>query len=327
MTWRQRLKADPLPWLMEPDNPSARYLALTELIDRPAHHPDVINARTAIPRANPVYSILAAQFAGVDPAGGPTGYWVKPDVGYSPKYRATVWQIIFLAQLGAPPIDPIRRACDYVLNHSRQLTDRRGNPDGRFVAGKGQNDTITCLNGNLIWAMARLGYGGDRRVVEAREATARAIVERGFACRCNRDLPCAWGAVKALRAFVEIPDEDRSATVRAAVEQDIEFLLSVPLLEATYPARSQVSSRWFELGFPLAYYADVLEVMTVLAQAKHGDHPYVQAGVEWLVGKQDPGGRWKLEQTPGKMWASVGRRGQPNKWVTLRALVLLKEIS
>jgi hypothetical protein len=326
MPWHSALKGDPLPWLLEPENPSALYLALTELLDRSPDDADVSAARAAIPGFEPVRSILDAQYAGSDGGHGPTGYWVKPDVGYSPKYRATVWQVIFLAQLGAPPIDPIRRACDYVLTHSRQATDRSGRPDGRFVAGSGPRMAINCLNGNLVWALGRLGYGRDPRLIEAREATAQAIARHGFGCYYNAELPCAWGDVKALRAFLEVPAGERSAVLQTAIEQGVEFLLSVPLRRAAYPTRGQVSRLWFKLGFPLGYQADLLEAMAALAQAGRGDHPYVQAGAEWLLAKQDQSGRWALEQVPGKMWASVGQVGQPNKWVTVRALQLLKAI-
>jgi hypothetical protein len=87
-----------------------------------------------------------------------------------------------------------------------------------------------------------------------------------------------------------------------------------------------VSENWFKLGFPLGYRADVLEAMTVLAEAGYGYHETVQAGVEWLLAKRDEEGRWGLEHLPGKMWTSFGRVGQPNKWVTLRALRLLKAL-
>jgi len=306
--------------LLEPENPSARYLALTEWLDRPSDDPEVVAVRAAIPGADPARSILDAQFAGGRASQGPVGYWVKPDVGYSPKYRATVWQVLFLAQLGAPPAEPIRRACEYVLNHSRRPSD------GRFVAGRQAHAAINCLNGNLLWALGRFGYGDDPRTMEAREATAQAILRRGFSCRYNGDLPCAWGAVKALRAFLEVPAGERSAAVTGAIERGVGFLLSVPLVTAGYPAPTQVSDRWFRLGFPLAYHADLLEAMTVLAQAGRGDHPHLQAGVEWLLAKRDASGRWPLEAVPGKMWASFGRLGRANKWVTLRALGLLKRV-
>lgn len=325
MAWHSRLVGDPLPWLLEPENPSARYLALTELLDRPFSDPEVSATRAAIPGFDPARSILEAQFAGSDTGCGPGGYWVKPDVGYSPKYRATVWQVLFLAQLGAPPIHAIQRACDYVLDHSRRLTDCYGAPDGRFVAGIGSHTAINCLNGNLLWALGRFGYGHDPRLVEAREATARTIATHGFACYYNAGLPCAWGDVKALRAFLEVCAGERSAAIETAIEGGIAFLLSVPLLEATYPTPGQVSQCWFKLGFPLGYQSDVLEAMDVLARAGWGSHPHVQAGLDWLLGKQDREGRWALEQSPGKMWASMGQLGEPNKWVTLRALTFLKQ--
>jgi len=311
-------------WLLDPENPSARYLTLTNLLDRKPGDPDVVAARAAVPGVDPARAILDAQFAGSDRSSVPTGYWVKPGVGYSPKYRATIWQVIFLAQLGAPPIEPICQACDYVLDHSRRSSDRRGEPDGRFAAGQEARTAVNCLNGNLLWALRYLGYGDDARAVEAREATARAILKRGFACHYNGDLPCAWGGVKILRAFLEVPVEERSTPVAAAVERGVELLLSARPLDATYPTASRVSDRWFKLGFPLGYRADVLEAMLALAQAGYADHPFVQAGAKWLLAKRDIQGRWTLEQVPGKMWASFGQVGQPNKWVTLRAAQLLK---
>ena len=39
--WKFGLKADPTPWLLEKDNPSVRYLVLTEILDRPDKDPEV----------------------------------------------------------------------------------------------------------------------------------------------------------------------------------------------------------------------------------------------------------------------------------------------
>ena len=83
----------PLSWLLDTDNPSARYLALRDLLDRPADDSELVAARSAIVRSAPVRAILDAQY--------PAGYWIKPDRGYSPKHKATIWQLIFLSDLGA----------------------------------------------------------------------------------------------------------------------------------------------------------------------------------------------------------------------------------
>jgi hypothetical protein len=324
MTWRTILKDDPIPWLLESDNPSARYLTLTEILNQPPDAPDVAAARSAIPGAPPAATILEAQFPASDAAAGPAGYWIKPDIGYSPKYRATVWQVIFLAQLGAPPVESIQWACDYVLAHSRCGPDQGTCHDGRFVASRGPGGAINCLNGNLVWALQRFGYGTEARLVEARESTARAIARHGFACRYNGNLPCAWGAAKVLSAFLEIPVEQRTPEVETATVEGIELLLSVPLMEATYPAANDVSERWFKLAFPLTYSVDLLEVMTLLTLAGHGHTPAVQSGTQWLLERQDTQGRWTLECAPGKTWGSFGAPGRPNKWVTLRALRLMQ---
>ncbi|MFN2165149.1 MAG: nitrogen fixation protein NifH, partial [Anaerolineae bacterium] len=108
-----------LAWLLEPANPSARYLALTRLLGCPEADPEVGEARSRIPGWPVAQSILDAQW--------PEGYWVGPGVGYSPKYKDTVWQVVFLSAMGAPRTPAIDRACAYVLEHSRL-------PDGRFTA-------------------------------------------------------------------------------------------------------------------------------------------------------------------------------------------------
>lgn len=87
-TWKDRLNADPLPWLLEDDTPAVRHLALRHLIGRSADNPDAAAARAAAMRSGPITAILAAQH--------PEGSWAKPGPGYSPKYRGTAWQLVFL---------------------------------------------------------------------------------------------------------------------------------------------------------------------------------------------------------------------------------------
>jgi hypothetical protein len=312
--------ADPLPWLLEAGNPSARYLALVGLLGRPAGDPEVLAVQSAIPGWGPAQTILEAQW--------PEGYWMGPGVGYSPKYKATVWQVVFLAALGAPRTGAIDRACAYVLDHSRL-------PDGRFSAYKTAQGAIACLNGNLLRAMFQLGYE-DPRLEESLEALADMVARDRFRCRFNaptplparmRDgLPCAWGAIKALGAFAQVSEEQRSLAVRAAIESGIALLLSGDLAGGDYPAASGPSPLWQQFGFPLGYTSDLLEALEVLGRlgpADRGLDPRLAPAVEIVQRKRDGTGCWALDHTPGNTWASFGRVGQANKWVTLRALRVL----
>ncbi|PWH19996.1 MAG: hypothetical protein DDG58_04025 [Ardenticatenia bacterium] len=304
-----------LDWLLEEENPSARYLALWLLLDRPPDALEVQAAQRAIPDAPPARHILEAQY----PMGG---YWISPDAMYSPRYRATMWQVVFLAQLGMPPTLPVQRACEHILVRGR------GARDGRFTAGQSPRTAWHCLNGLLIWAFQRLGYADDPRVVQARDAMAAEILRHGFACANNRGLPCAWGAVKVLGAFLDLRVEARTPEIAVAIEQGVALLLSTPLRQAAYPmADGAVSPLWFALAFPLTEHADLLEAITVLARAGCAHHPNVQDCIPWLLDKQVAEGRWALEHTPGKAWAHFGAVNCANKWVTLRALDALKRLN
>jgi len=305
-------------WLLEPENPSSRYLTLTGLLDRPEDDAEVMAARAAIPEVPPVRAILEAQYPHQADAGRPAGFWIKPDVGYSPKYRATLWQVIFLAQYGAPPVAAVRAACEYVLEHSRRPDD------GRFVAGREPHSAILCLNGNMLWALQRLGFGVDSRVQQARAAVAAEVARRGYTCRYNDNLECAWGAVKMLHALLQVPACARSDDMHTAIERGVRLLLSSPLIAAAYPSRRGMSDLWFRLAFPLTYQADILDAMAALVAAGYGEHPHVRAAEAWLREKRDADGRWWLEQRPEKMWSSSGALNRPNKWVTLRALRVLR---
>lgn len=314
-SWLDVLHADPLPWLLEPENPCVRCLTLTKLLDQPAD-------TQAILAFQPVRRILDAQW--------PEGYWMHPGVGYSPKYKATVWQIIFLAAMGVPRCEPVTRAAEYVLAHSRL-------PDGRFSARQDDKGTVLCLNGNLLRALVWFGYADDRRVVETRQAMAAQIVHDRFRCRYNAPadsrpprmsdgLPCAWGAIKALGALAALPAAARIPEEEAALDRAVDFLLAHDLAAGDYPTATETSPLWHEFGFPLGYTSDVLEALEVLLQAGvPADHPRLGAALSLVLAKQDDQGRWALEYTPGKTWASFGPKNKPNKWITLRALRVLEQ--
>ncbi len=315
-----------LAWLLEKDNPSVRYFTLRHLLDRPADDRDVVAARRAIMRSAPVRKILAAQ--------NPAGYWRKPGSGYAGKYKASTWQILFLAELGADGRDQrVRRGVEYVLTHAQAI-------HGGFSASLSVAPSwaIHCLNGNLIWSLVALGYGDDARVARAVDWLAGAITGDefdafyasgttgpGFRCVANAGKPCAWGAVKALRALANLPPALQSSKVKKATAQTVEFLLSRDLAEADYPYRARVSGEWFKFGFPLSYTSDVLEALLALTQAGYARDPRLQNAIDLMLSKRDADGRWGLKHSlNGKMWVDIEKKGKPSKWVTLRALRVLK---
>lgn len=331
MAWRTRLRGDPLPWLCEPDpaNPGVRYFALRDLLDRPADDPGVLEAQAAIMLDGLVPAILAAQH--------PDGYWERPGSAYG-KYRSTLWQIMFLSDLGADPNDArVRLGCDYLLRHS--VASNGG--FAFFTKTPNPSGVVHCLNGNVLAALIRLGWLEHPRVQQALEWQARAITGEApiqympsgtsgpeFACAINQQQPCAWGATKAMRALLAVPPGRRAQIVRRALERGAQFLLRYDLARATYPYTKKVSAAWFKLGFPLSYWSDILETLAALVALGYGQDPRLAQATDWLLSKQDARGRWKLEHgLNGKMWVDIEHHGKPSKWITLRALRVVKALS
>jgi hypothetical protein len=330
---------DTLQWLLDPDvaNPGVRFFALTDLLDRPRTDADVQAALADVMRSGPVPAILAAQDA--------EGWWCKAGAGYGPKYRSTVWSVTFLAMLGADGNDPrVRAGCAYVLGNARASA-----PYGGFTAG-GPAGMVHCLQGNLAAALIDLGWLGDPRLNEAIDWLARSITGEGiaaatddkaapryyrsgnsgpgFLCAANNQQACAWGAVKAMLALGKIPVAQRSAAVQKAIEAGVQFLLGCDPAVADYPTwGGKPSGSWFRFGYPLAYVTDMLQNLEVLASLGYGADPRLRNAVDLLLSKRGKDGRWLMQYTyNGKTWADIETPGQPSKWVTLRALRVLKRM-
>ena len=333
MSWQKSLD-----WLLEVDplNPGVRYFVLADLLERGADDPELLGARQDVMAHGPVPVILDNQ--------APEGYWVEPGPGYYPKYRGSVWQIIFLAQLGADGRDPrVKAGCDYLLNHSLSRLggfSMNGNPSGQ----------IHCLEGNLGGAMIDLGWLGDERLDAALDWLARSVIgegiapaeERqadvrylrsgnsgpGFACSANDHLPCAWGAIKAMLALSKVPESDRTPVMEAALKTGVGFLLGTDPATAEYPmGYSEKPNRsWFRFGYPIGYVTDVLQNLELLTVLGYGPDSRLANALDLLLSKQDDQGHWKLEYTyNGKTWVDIEEKNQPSKWVTLRALRVLKK--
>jgi hypothetical protein len=337
MKWLEQLDADPLPWLLEMDleNPGVRYFALIDLLETPVDSPEVLETRKNLMATGPVASILAAQ--------NPEGYWIKPGPGYYPKYQGTVWQIIFLAQLGADPNHPnVKAGCEYLLTHNLA-------PFGGFSYNGKNSGLIHCLAGNLCAALIDFGWLGDERFDKALEWLARSITgdgiapaeERktpvrylrsgnsgpGFPCSANNHLPCAWGAIKAMLALSKVPIAARTPVIQAAIDIGAEFLLSRDPAVADYPMgyNEKPSTSWFKFGYPIGYVTDVLQNLEVLTALGYAANPRLRSGIQLLLDKQNENGSWTMEYTyNGKTWADIEQKKQPSKWVTLRALRVLK---
>ncbi|MEN8614460.1 nitrogen fixation protein NifH [Dehalogenimonas sp. THU2] len=333
--WQSMLKGDSLSWLLEPDteNPAVRYLALRDIVGLPQDSSELLEAKTKAMTTGTITAVLDNQ--------RPTGYWVKPGGGYGPKYTGSVWSLVTLAQMGADKSEPrVRQAAAYLLDHTVS-------PVGWFSYNGTNSGFLHCHAGYLGAAMFALGFGDDLRVTaaidwQARMITGEGIAEAGseesaryyhyttgpgFICSANANKPCAWGAVKAMRALGSVPGGQRTLAMDSAIDRGRQFLLNTDLTVCDFPTRdkTKASGNWFKFGFPLLYVADLLELIEVLTVLGGGGDLRLEKTWKLVLDKQDDQGRWAMDYSyNGKLWSGIEVKGEPSKWVTLRVLRVLK---
>jgi hypothetical protein len=151
----------------------------------------------------------------------------------------------------------------------------------------------------------------------------------GFVCSANNHLPCAWGAVKAILALSKVPKENRTPIIKSAIEEGVRFLLGYDPAKADYPMgySTKPNRSWFKFGYPIGYVTDLLQNLEVLVALGCGDDHRLLPAIDLILSKQNHQGRWNLDYTyNGKTWVDVEEKGQPSKWVTLRALRVIKAV-
>jgi hypothetical protein len=332
MTRTELATGDPLLWLLEEESPGVRYLALRDLVDDPKSS-ELRAARKKAHKAGPIAAVLGKMEN--------DGYWARLGPGYNPKYRSAVWSLILLAQLGASAKEDerIARACAHYLDHGLM----KGRQFSTTVAPSG---TVDCLQGNMCWALLELGCE-DPRLDEAfdwmaRSETAEGVAppdDRGadrryYAYKCGPDYACgvnngacAWGAVKVMLAFGRLPAERRTPRIKRAIRRGIDFLFSVDPATAAYPTRTgeKPNRAWWKFGFPVFYVTDLIQLVEALALLGYARDRRLSHALQIIRDQQDERGRWSLEyEYAGKTWVEFGQKHAPNKWVTLRALRVLK---
>jgi hypothetical protein len=325
-----KTKSDPTEWLLEENNPSVRYLALIHLLGRGEGDREVQEAKGRIMEIGLVPKVLAKQ--------EPGGHWGRPEHFYqNSKYKGTVWNLILLAELSADPGDDrIKAACEFVLTWSQHRLSGAFSYKGSEKDG-GNQSVLSCLTGNMVFSLIRLGYGGDERVRKAidwmvryqrYQMVARASNEWPYQYDiCWRDHTCRSGAVKTLKALAEVPEAARTKGMTRKIDEGVEFLLSQHIFKRP-PELNEVSRKeWLSLGFPLMWNTDLLEILGIMAKLGVKDDRMNEA-IELVLARQGENGRWAQENHfHGRFITSVERNGQDSKWVTLNAKRTLKELS
>lgn len=318
--WNQFVVKETLDWLLEPGNPSVRCFTLKYLLEKP--ETELEEERCAIMKTGKVPEILDLVRT--------QEYLQTLPKFYTDKYQGLSWQLLILAELGASGSGEIRGYCEYLLANSQERESGAFSIETSARLGGGRKSaTIPCLTGNMIFALARLGYAQDARLIKAAEWLAEnQRYDDGDGAPSNRpacwgDHSCYMGVVKALKGFAALPPEVRSSAVRDSIRRGTEFLLKHHVYKQSHNLLKPMKPGWTKFSFPLMYQTDALEMLLILGRLGVKDDRMREAA-ELIVSKRDAQGRWVQESTfGGKFLVDIEPKGQ-SKWITLRALEALK---
>lgn len=308
-------------WLIEPQDPSVRYLALTDLLGRTGRSRDVREALRRIPSGPRVRALLAGQRAD-------GGFGVHP---YQ-KWTGAHWRLVSLVELGLPAgHPPALRAAEQVLRWLGGPAHRR-----RIVTLNGRVRRCASQEGNALAVASRLGMTGDPRV----HSLAESLVEwqwpdGGWNCDKDPDadhssfyesLAPAWGLLEYHRAT-------RDGDARLAAERAREMFLRHRLFRSEETGEV-IDPEWLKLHYPLYWHYDVLQSLVVLSRFGPPRDARMREALDLVQAKRGPDGRWRAggffwhppaKRRPHAEVVDWGRTG-PSKMITLNALRVLRAV-
>jgi hypothetical protein len=191
---------DTIQWLLGADNPPVRYLTLVHLLERDPESSEVGDAKSHLMDYEVTQEILTHGDEFWHPKGKTFGKSYQ-------KYRGRFWQMIFLGQFLADGHDSrIAPGVESILA-ARDFVDTRG---------------IQCLTANTLCAAMRLGFG-DHSIVtsEVENLAGRIVSDDGVTCTAmgySLLEQCYMCIPKLIFCFAEIPEDERSESVKAAIE-------------------------------------------------------------------------------------------------------------
>lgn len=305
---------DVIAWLLDSD-PALRWQVLADLTDAPRD--DAAMERSLVATTGWGAALLAEQAADGRWDGGTyRPGWADDERPFFDAWTATHFVLQQLVDLGLDPASPpARRAVDLVRDHVRW--EHAAEP---YFAG----EVEPCINGVALRTAAYFGQDGApivRTILRSRlpDGGWNCWAEEGASVSSLHSTMCVVEGLLAWEHAGHGSDDVRAA--RASAE---EYLLARGLFRRRRDG-TVADPRMTMLSYPVRWYHDVLRGLEHFRAAGRWDQRLAEP-VELVRGKVDPHGRWTLEQThQGPTLLNLGEsEGSPSRWVTLRALRVLR---
>ncbi|MCR2801649.1 hypothetical protein QNO21_03310 [Microbacterium sp. zg-Y818] len=244
--------------------------------------------------------------------------WVDESRPFYDAWSATHPSLELLRAFGPDPAAPeVVRAITRVREHVRW--DHEGQP---YFDG----EVEPCINGGALANAAYFGQDG-RMIVET--LLSGQLADGGWNCwdddgTSRSSFHSTICALEGLWAWEQA--DGGSDAVAAARARGEEYLLTRRLLRRVSNGEV-IDPRFAMASFPTRWYYDVLRALDYMREARPERDARCAEAIDLLRAKMLPFGMWKLELThqgPTLFDLEAEHEGFPSRWVTLRALRVLR---
>ena len=309
-----------IQWLSGPDEPSIKYLTLTELLDVPPNSADVKSAKCAIAKSPRVMSLFAGQ---------------KPDGGFGvnaySKWMGAHWRLVSLVDLAIPEGD--KRAVKAANQVLEWLTSPKHKKNIRLIDGRIRR--CASQEGNALGVCSRLGMADDPRVrYLAGSLVAWQWPDGGWNCdkEMNVDHSSFHESVIPMWGLLEYHKATGDKDSIAAAKRTGEFLLCHKLFKSDKTGEI-INPTWLDIRYPYYWHYNILQGLRVIAMLGKIKDPRASEALDILEQKRRPDGKWRADGYYWKAPTTKGLygepanwwRGEPNKMITFLALSILKK--
>lgn len=307
---------DVVEWLLEGD-PAIRAQVLRDLTGAPPREVAAERARVATEGWGA--QLLAEQAEDGQWDGGVyRPGWVDEERPFFDAWTATHFALSLLTQLDPDPASaPVQQAVGRVR---RLVLWDKG--DAPYYEG----ETEPCVNGavlgNAVWA----GESGARVTETLLE---HRLPDGGWNCwdrsgATTFSFHSTLAVVEGLLAWERSGGGDEQVRAVRVAGEELLLERSLMLRRST---GSVVDPRFTMPAFPTWWYYDVLRALDHVCLARPEGDPRCAEAVELIRSKRGEDGRWRLEQVhmgPTLFEMAGEDEGLPSRWITLRALRVLR---
>ena len=294
-----------IDWLLDSD-PSIRWQVMRDLTGAA---PDAVSAE----RSRVATEGWGARLLGLQ---RPDGQW--GDGSVEPFWWSNMYTLVFLRDLG---IDPASAPAPSAIERVRERVTW-GPEFGNSPFFEGEVEP--CINGRVVALGAYFGVRSDRLVDRL---VSEQLADGGWNCEAERgsvrsSFHTTICVLEGLLAFEQA--FGATPAVTDARRRGEEYLIERRLLRRLSTG-DIINETWTQLAFPPLWHYDVLRALDYLRSASAPRDARLDEALSIVRGRRQSDGRWQLDvRHRGTFYPEIaGEVGEPNRWVTLRALRVL----